>query len=90
MANRKVIEGKLYLFLEYEWWDALITNKDKETLLKELNEDKTEDYYEDKGDHIWRITLNEEELRCHGTLIWDVIKDLHGKKVRIVIEEVGE
>jgi len=26
--GKKVVEGKLYLFFEYEWWDALVTDKD--------------------------------------------------------------
>ena len=87
---KKVIEGKLYLFFEYEWWDALITDKDKETLLKELNKGEVEDLYEDRGDHIWRIVLDTDELRKYGVLLRDVLDPLHGKKVRIVIEEVEE
>jgi len=85
---KKVVEGKLYLFFEYEWWDALVTDKDKETLLKELNKGKDEDLYEDRGDHIWRIVLDTDELRKHGVLLRDILKGLHGKKVRITVEVV--
>jgi len=85
---KKVVEGKLYLFFEYEWWEALITDKDKETLLKELNKGKDEDLYEDRGDHIWRTALDADELRKHGVLLRDVLDPLHGKKVRITIEVI--
>ena len=88
--GKEVLEGRLFIFEEYEWWEALITDKNKEELLKELNKDSNtlKDPYEDQGDHIWRGNLRIDDLREHGILIRDILEKLHGRKVRITIEVI--
>mgnify|MGYP000586635609 CR=1 FL=1 len=78
-----MLEGKLFIVRDYEWWDAIITDKDLSKMLDKVGYD-----CKNMEDGIGCTSVDFTMIDKLGRGLKEILERYHGKKVRITIEVV--